>query len=238
MTRGRLAGRGARPGHRDRRGVPRGAAAVDSRRRRRPARDAHQPRAERGRRAAARRPPQRRDDRGRESGRGVGGRHRASGMSEEVRLRAHEPFFTTKGVKATGLGLSVAFGIARRHGGELSVQSEEGHGTTVRVTLPVAVGLGNARAAAGLRRSARFASCSSTTRRRSAWRWPRCCWPAGPHGADGRRRQRGARHIEDDPGIDLVLTDLVMPGMTGWELAGAVQRAPAPPARRRHHRLG
>jgi hypothetical protein len=32
-------------------------------------------------------------------------------------LRAHEPFFTTKGVKSTGLGLSVAFGIARRHGG-------------------------------------------------------------------------------------------------------------------------
>jgi EAL domain-containing protein (putative c-di-GMP-specific phosphodiesterase class I) len=42
-------------------------------------------------------------------------------MSEEVRQRAHEPFFTTKGVKATGLGLSVAFGITRRHGGELTV---------------------------------------------------------------------------------------------------------------------
>jgi signal transduction histidine kinase len=59
------------------------------------------------------------------------------GMSEEVRQRAHEPFFTTKGVKATGLGLSVAFGIARRHGGELTVQSEEGLGTTIRVTLPL-----------------------------------------------------------------------------------------------------
>ena len=59
------------------------------------------------------------------------------GMSEEVRLRAHEPFFTTKGVKSTGLGLSVAFGISRRHGGELALQSEEGEGTTVRVTLPL-----------------------------------------------------------------------------------------------------
>jgi signal transduction histidine kinase len=58
------------------------------------------------------------------------------GMPEEVRLRVHEPFFTTKGVKATGLGLSVAFGIARRHGGDLAIQSEVGRGTIVRVTLP------------------------------------------------------------------------------------------------------
>src|SRR5439155_1438602 len=58
------------------------------------------------------------------------------GMPDEVRRRAHEPFFTTKGVKATGLGLSVAYGIARRHGGNLTIQSEEGRGTTVLVHLP------------------------------------------------------------------------------------------------------
>src|SRR5205823_4173536 len=58
------------------------------------------------------------------------------GMPDEVRRRAHEPFFTTKGVKATGLGLSVAYGIARRHGGDLTLQSEEGRGTTVLVHLP------------------------------------------------------------------------------------------------------
>src|SRR5205085_2133466 len=61
------------------------------------------------------------------------------GMPEEVRRRAHEPFFTTKGVKATGLGLSVAYGIARRHGGDLTLQSEEGRGTTVLVHLPASV---------------------------------------------------------------------------------------------------
>src|SRR5207245_1764556 len=57
------------------------------------------------------------------------------GMSESVRLKAHEPFFTTKGVKATGLGLSVAYGIVRSHGGELGLDSREGHGTTVTLTL-------------------------------------------------------------------------------------------------------
>src|SRR3989442_13927713 len=58
------------------------------------------------------------------------------GMSESVRLKAHEPFFTTKGVKATGLGLSVAYGIVRSHGGELGLDSREGRGTTVTLTLP------------------------------------------------------------------------------------------------------
>ncbi|HUF91908.1 MAG TPA: HAMP domain-containing sensor histidine kinase [Candidatus Limnocylindria bacterium] len=58
------------------------------------------------------------------------------GMDEVVRLRAPEPFFTTRGVKATGLGLSVAYGIARRHGGELTIASVPGEGTTVTLRLP------------------------------------------------------------------------------------------------------
>jgi signal transduction histidine kinase len=59
-----------------------------------------------------------------------------AGMSDTVRRRAPEPFFSTKGVKATGLGLSVAYGVVRSHGGELAIESAEGTGTTVTVTLP------------------------------------------------------------------------------------------------------
>jgi signal transduction histidine kinase len=58
------------------------------------------------------------------------------GMSDGVQFRAQEPFFTTKGVKATGLGLSVAYGIVRSHGGAVAIRSAEGAGTTVTVTLP------------------------------------------------------------------------------------------------------
>ncbi|MBI2468898.1 MAG: GAF domain-containing protein [Candidatus Rokubacteria bacterium] len=58
------------------------------------------------------------------------------GMSEEVRRRALDPFFTTKGPKGTGLGLSVAYAIVQRHGGSLAIDSAEGRGTTVTVSLP------------------------------------------------------------------------------------------------------
>jgi signal transduction histidine kinase len=60
------------------------------------------------------------------------------GMSEDTRRRVLEPFFTTKGPRSTGLGLSVAYGTIERHGGGLSIDTAEGKGTTVTVTLPLA----------------------------------------------------------------------------------------------------
>jgi len=145
------------------------------------------------------------------------------GMPEEVRARAHEPFFTTKGVKATGLGLSVAFGVARRHGGDLAIESGVGRGTTVRVTLPLPPAPTPAtpprrhrpahpprillvddeeevcQAVAELLASRGHAVATATS------------------GADALRK------LEQDAAFDLVVTDLAMPAMTGWELAEAVK---------------
>jgi len=61
------------------------------------------------------------------------------GMSEEVRRRALQPFFTTKGPKRTGLGLSVAYGAVQRYGGALEIDSAPERGTTVTISLPVSV---------------------------------------------------------------------------------------------------
>jgi len=58
------------------------------------------------------------------------------GMSDEVRERALEPFFTTKGAAGSGLGLAEVYGIARRHRGTVSIESTEGEGTTVTLTFP------------------------------------------------------------------------------------------------------
>ncbi|MFN8634515.1 MAG: response regulator [Chloroflexota bacterium] len=58
------------------------------------------------------------------------------GMSDAVRRRCLEPFFTTKGDQGTGLGLSIVHGSLRRHGGSLEIDSAVGRGTTVRLRLP------------------------------------------------------------------------------------------------------
>ncbi|MDH3283679.1 MAG: PAS domain S-box protein, partial [Acidobacteriota bacterium] len=60
-----------------------------------------------------------------------------AGMSQEVSARATEPFFTTKPrERGTGLGLSVAHGIITEHGGEILIDSSEGVGTSVHISLP------------------------------------------------------------------------------------------------------
>ena len=60
------------------------------------------------------------------------------GMYPEVRSRIFDPFFTTKGKAGLGLGLAVSFGIIRRHGGNIEVESKYGSGSEFRITLPVA----------------------------------------------------------------------------------------------------
>jgi signal transduction histidine kinase/ActR/RegA family two-component response regulator len=60
-----------------------------------------------------------------------------TGMSEEVRRRCLEPFFSTKGKRGTGLGLAMVYGIMERHDGRIEIDSSYGKGTTMRLVFPV-----------------------------------------------------------------------------------------------------
>ena len=61
-----------------------------------------------------------------------------TGMDEETRRRCLEPFYTTKGDRGTGLGLSAVYGIIERHRGSMEIESEPGQGTSFCIRLPVA----------------------------------------------------------------------------------------------------
>lgn len=65
-------------------------------------------------------------------------RDNGCGMSAETAAGCMEPFFTTKGKTGTGLGLAMCANIARQYGGSISIESEEGQGTCVTVSLPAA----------------------------------------------------------------------------------------------------
>ena len=60
-----------------------------------------------------------------------------TGMTEEVRRNCLEPFFTTKGEPGSGLGLAMSYGIIRRHGGTIAIESTLNKGTTFSISFPV-----------------------------------------------------------------------------------------------------
>jgi two-component system, cell cycle sensor histidine kinase and response regulator CckA len=150
------------------------------------------------------------------------------GMSEAVARHAFEPFFTTEPDVGTGLGLSTAYGVVKGAGGEISLTSQPGVGTVVRIDLPAA-------------------EHATAAKPRSEHR------PAGGNGEtvlvveddDDVRdmvalmlRRSGYRVIEApspveaviiartaQPLVDVLLTDVVMPGMSGIELAAHVREA-------------
>ena len=148
-----------------------------------------------------------------------------TGMSDEVRQRALDPFFTTKGPKSTGLGLSVTYGIIQRHNGKLEIDSAPGRGTTVRITLPAvdaAVPAPSRPVTMPLLPSdLRVLLVDDEAEVRGAL--------ADMIGTSGHTAFQAAGGKEAlawlDAGqpVDLVLTDLGMPGMTGADVARAVR---------------
>jgi len=143
------------------------------------------------------------------------------GMSPEVRARVFEPFFTTKPIgKGTGLGLSTSHGIVKQHGGELDVESAPGQGTTFRITLPRCGEVPAPAAAEPIRGRTPGTGTillveDESLVRQLAKRVLSAAGYAVAEAEDGPGALALARRLE---GIDLLLTDVVMPGLGGREL--------------------
>jgi signal transduction histidine kinase/CheY-like chemotaxis protein len=154
-----------------------------------------------------------------------------TGMAPEIVMRAFDPFFTTKEKgRGTGLGLSQVYGFIKQSGGHIKIYSEPGHGTSVKIYLP------------------RFSGDVATAEAAPNTQ------PEVPAGSPGeivllvedddavrnvhvnmlrglnytvRHANGGAQALQilqEEPGIKLLFTDVVMPGMGGRELADQAKR--------------
>jgi signal transduction histidine kinase/ActR/RegA family two-component response regulator len=148
-----------------------------------------------------------------------------SGMTREVRERLFEPFFTTKG-GGQGLGTSIAYGIVARHDGEIVATSEVGEGTRIRIGLPVTVP--DEARQAEIPEAPTKASHPSLVLIVDDSEINRGLFQAylEPMGYRTRTAESGAEALEilDRETVDLVVTDLGMPGMSGKELAARAKR--------------
>lgn len=156
-------------------------------------------------------------------------RDEGEGMTPEVRAQAFEPFFTTKVQgKGTGLGLATVYGIVRQAGGEISVDSAPGQGATFTIRLPLTPGeiVAEAAAAAVPQVGAGSGTILVAEDEPQVCRLvERALRAAGYQvltAADGAQALAVSRATAE--AIDLLVTDLVMPGMGGRELATAFQR--------------
>jgi PAS domain S-box-containing protein len=150
-----------------------------------------------------------------------------TGMREEVRERIFEPFYTTKGVHGTGLGLAVSYGIIERHQGMISVESQLRKGTTFNIDLPFAE---------NQEQSKREAEKTLTTRSlsvlviddeefvRETLAEMLAALDHRVQTVDGGPAALKKIAAED---FDVVFTDLAMPEMDGWETARAIHQQKA-----------
>lgn len=148
------------------------------------------------------------------------------GMSEETSRRAIEPFFSTKGIgKGTGLGLSMAHGLASQLGGALALRSTLGQGTEVELWLPVSTDLPVAaredrRASALVPGVALLVDDEDLVRSSTA----DMLTEMGFRVVESHSGEDALQKLSDLPHIDLLITDHLMPSMSGPDLARAVLR--------------
>jgi signal transduction histidine kinase/ActR/RegA family two-component response regulator len=145
------------------------------------------------------------------------------GMTEEVRAQIFDPFFTTKGTGGSGLGLSVSYGILKRHSGTISVKSVPGAGTTFTVTLPAVEGqpVEEPEASVSVPGPLRILVVDDEEGIRVSLY--AALQREGHFVAVAASGEEGLRLFGISK-FDVVLTDLGMPGMSGWQVAQAVKR--------------
>jgi CheY-like chemotaxis protein len=153
-------------------------------------------------------------------------------MSPEALRRAAEPFYSTKPIgKGSGLSLSTALGFAQQSGGDLSISSAPGEGTTVSLFLPEAVpAAAEGQPVPSHRPVAKGAMTVLVVddERRMRRQARRILSELGYRVIEAENAADAARLLERDDSIDLLLTDVVMPGELDGRTLGQWARLKRP----------
>jgi signal transduction histidine kinase len=150
-----------------------------------------------------------------------------AGMSAEVRERIFEPFFTTKELgRGTGLGLATVYGIVKQHGGHIIVDSEPGKGAIFRILLPLTAGPGPQQAAEPSGPLPEGTETLLVVEDDELVRGlvDEVLAPLGYRVLTTASGDEALKTSDSFPGhVDLLLTDVVMPGMNGRQLADVMR---------------
>jgi PAS domain S-box-containing protein len=145
------------------------------------------------------------------------------GITEETKKKIFEPFFTTKPFTNTGLGLSMSYGIIRRFGGEIEIESQLGQGTTFTIILPI-----------GGEEKEEAVSPQAIDKGRRALILvidddefvrnvlSRTLAQANHQVTLAESGEKGVQIFKEGK-FDIVLTDLGLPGMSGWEVCRVIK---------------
>jgi PAS domain S-box-containing protein len=145
------------------------------------------------------------------------------GIPENMKNRIFEPFFTTKASKGSGLGLSVTYGIIARHGGMLKFDSEVGKGTTFYIRLPLAVEAVKKEIKKVKAAAAKHANILVVDDEPEVLKALGLNLEHFGHWVKGFTRGAEAIKAFKDGNYDLVITDLGMPEVSGWDVARAIK---------------
>ena len=145
------------------------------------------------------------------------------GIPEDAKKKIFEPFFTTKPFTNTGLGLSMSYGIVKRFGGEVEVESKVGQGTTFTITLPIGEEGKEEEVDQQLikkGRKARILVIDDEEFVRSVL--SRTLAQADHQVTLAEDGRKGVQLFKEGR-FDIVLTDLGMPGVSGWEVCRMIK---------------
>ncbi len=145
------------------------------------------------------------------------------GIAQGSLTRVFDPFWTTKGAQGTGMGLAVSYGIVTRHGGTISVESKERHGSSFTVKLPVAKGLPEPSTPAPHVFDLELRILAIDDMQLMLSMLKEGLTDQGQTVFTALSGREGLELFKNKP-VDLVICDLGMPELNGWQVGKAIKK--------------